>query len=234
MLKVLLNEFGFSPGFLDPLRLHYLTPITTLLFPEWGGDKLDSHKAFTVLYQLGCDLDLSCHFDNAEVTLNVALAEGFTGGDLFFLGMHGDDDNDGDKEGGGKRGMIADKKERTGMEEEKEAERQVEGREDKNDGKEEDSDVVDKEGRSLLRVQHRLGWGVLHRGRHMHGVEPLTSGRRCNLIVWMRSSKVRNKQCPMCMRAPSLMQVNGLDDGFREEKEGVQWAPAVVDVCCTL
>jgi hypothetical protein len=222
LLKVLLNEFGFSPGFLDPLRFHYLTPIAALLFPKWGGDKLDSHKAFTVLYELGCDLDLSCHFDNAEVTLNVALAEGFTGGDLFFLGMHGDDDNDGDK------------KEGKGTEEEKEAESQKEGKEDKRDGKEEDADVVDKEGRSLLRVQHRLGWGVLHRGRHMHGAEPLTSGRRCNLILWMRSSKVRNKLCPMCMRAPSLMHVGGLDDGFREEKEGVQWAPAVVDVCHTL
>ena len=62
-------------------------PITRLLFPDYGGDSLDSHKAFTVHYKIGQDLDLSYHYDNAEVTLNVSLGKEFTGGELFFGDM---------------------------------------------------------------------------------------------------------------------------------------------------
>lgn len=62
-------------------------PITKLLYPEWGGDALDSHKAFIVQYKIGEDVDLGYHYDNAEVTLNVSLGTTFTGGALYFTGL---------------------------------------------------------------------------------------------------------------------------------------------------
>ena len=85
--QILLDELGFDEGFFSPLRTNYLMPITRLLFPEYGGDSLDSHKAFTVHYKIGEDLDLSYHYDNAEVTLNVSLGKAFIGGELFFGDM---------------------------------------------------------------------------------------------------------------------------------------------------
>ena len=57
--------------------------LAQLLFPVWVDDGLDSHKAFIIQYATGEDLDLSYHFDNAEVTLNVNLGKQFTG-DLYF------------------------------------------------------------------------------------------------------------------------------------------------------
>ena len=177
---MLLNEFQFDEGLLEPLRLDYLTPLTSLLFPSWGGHCLDSHKAFTVTYELNHDRDLSCHYDNAEVTLNVALSGGYTGGDLYFLGANTSADS--------------------------------------------------SEVRTHTMCAHRRGWGVLHRGKHMHGAEPLLSGKRCNLIVWMRSSRVRNARCPMCEGVPDLLQVAGLDDGFRSADVKTQ-GQGVVDVC---
>ncbi|XP_053815296.1 2-oxoglutarate and iron-dependent oxygenase domain-containing protein 2 isoform X1 [Vidua chalybeata] len=80
---VLLNELGMDEPFLTPLR-ERLLPITALLYPELGGACLDSHKAFVVKYSLHEDLDLSSHYDNAEVTLNVSLGKEFTEGNLYF------------------------------------------------------------------------------------------------------------------------------------------------------
>lgn len=85
--QILLNELGFDNGFFSPLRTNYLMPITRILYPECGGDCLDSHKAFTVHYKIGEDLDLSYHYDNAEITLNVSLGKEFSGGELFFGDM---------------------------------------------------------------------------------------------------------------------------------------------------
>ncbi|MBN3296594.1 OGFD2 protein, partial [Amia calva] len=84
---ILLNELGFDEGFITPLRVDYLSPITALLYPECGGDCLDSHKAFVVKYAMHEDLDLSYHYDNAEVTLNVSLGEDFVEGNLYFGDM---------------------------------------------------------------------------------------------------------------------------------------------------
>lgn len=70
-------------AFLTPLR-ERLRPLTALLYPELGGGCLDSHKAFVVKYALHEDLDLSSHYDNAEVTLNVSLGKEFTEGNLYF------------------------------------------------------------------------------------------------------------------------------------------------------
>lgn len=66
--QIKLDELGFT-DFVSHLRQDYLSPITRLLFPDWGGDSLDSHKAFVVTYKDGADIDLSYHYDNAEVKL---------------------------------------------------------------------------------------------------------------------------------------------------------------------
>ncbi|XP_041855267.1 2-oxoglutarate and iron-dependent oxygenase domain-containing protein 2 isoform X2 [Melanotaenia boesemani] len=84
---ILLNELGFDESFITPLREQYLHPLTSLLFPDCGGHYLDSHKAFVVKYDMNEDLDLSYHYDNAEVTLNVSLGKEFTEGNLYFGDM---------------------------------------------------------------------------------------------------------------------------------------------------
>ena len=61
-----------NPEFFDVLREEYIKPITSVLYPEYGGATLDSHKVFVVKYRLGEDEDLACHFDNAEVGNDVA------------------------------------------------------------------------------------------------------------------------------------------------------------------
>lgn len=45
---------------------------------------------------------------------------------------------------------------------------------------------------------HKIGTAVLHAGRHRHGVHPLLSGQRRNLIVWFQSSQAKEaaKSCP--------------------------------------
>ncbi|KZS07537.1 2-oxoglutarate and iron-dependent oxygenase domain-containing protein 2 [Daphnia magna] len=62
---------------------------------------------------------------------------------------------------------------------------------------------------------HEAGMAVIHRGSALHCVLPLLSGRRVNLVMWMRSSSVRNLTCPMCGKTPDLEPVeNGWGDGF--------------------
>ena len=82
---------------MDPLREEYLNPISSLLYPDVLGEKdriLDSQRAFIVSYKLeegdgGSDesTELSLHYDNAEITLNVSLSDGFAGGELYFGGL---------------------------------------------------------------------------------------------------------------------------------------------------
>uniref|UniRef100_A0A3B3CZZ5 2-oxoglutarate and iron-dependent oxygenase domain containing 2 n=1 Tax=Oryzias melastigma TaxID=30732 RepID=A0A3B3CZZ5_ORYME len=84
---ILLNELGFDETFITPLREQYLLPLTSLLYPDCGGRCLDSHKAFVVKYDMNEDLDLSYHYDNAEVTLNVSIGKDFTEGNLYFGDM---------------------------------------------------------------------------------------------------------------------------------------------------
>lgn len=48
-------------------------------------------------------------------------------------------------------------------------------------------------------VEPRIGYGLLHVGRLLHQVTPITSGDRFAYIVWTRSWKdTRAKQCPCC------------------------------------
>jgi len=48
---------------------------------------LDSHRAFTVKYGPDIDQDLGFHYDNAEVTINIALNSSFEGSEIYFCGM---------------------------------------------------------------------------------------------------------------------------------------------------
>ncbi|XP_078106499.1 2-oxoglutarate and iron-dependent oxygenase domain-containing protein 2 isoform X2 [Sander vitreus] len=164
---ILLNELGFDEGFLTPLRELYLHPLTSLLYPDCGGRGLDSHKAFVVKYDMNEDLELSYHYDNAEVTLNVSLGKDFTEGNLYFGDM-----------------------------------RQV--------------PLSETE---CSEVEHRVTVGLLHRGQHMHGALPISSGQRWNLIIWMRASHERNQLCPMCNRRPTLVEGEGFADGFTKHPE---------------
>jgi len=45
--------------------------------------------------------------------------------------------------------------------------------------------------RERYELVHRVGHGALHAGSHRHGVRPLRSGQRTNLIAWLRSSRLR-------------------------------------------
>lgn len=174
---ILLNELGLDKFFITPLREKYLRPLASILYPDWGGGCLDSHKAFVVQYSEDKDLDLSCHYDNSEVTLNVSLGNEFTDGNLYFSDM---------------------------------------------------KEVPSNE-RRYTEVEHTIGHGILHRGQQVHGALPITSGERWNLIIWMRASSIRNKQCPMCNKEPQLVETVGEGDGFtmveKEDKE------ETVDVC---
>ncbi|KAM4706719.1 2-oxoglutarate and iron-dependent oxygenase domain-containing protein 2 [Discoglossus pictus] len=177
---VLLNELGFDDTFIRPLREIYLQPLTFLLFPDWVGGSLDSHKAFVVKYAVHEDLDLGGHYDNAEVTLNISLGKEFTDGNLYFSDM-----------------------------------RQVPANE-----------------RRYTEVEHLIGQGIFHRGQHVHGALPITSGERWNLIIWMRASAVRNELCPMCDRLPQLVETLGDGDGFT--KDDVEGQVETVDVCAVI
>lgn len=85
--QVLLHELGLDEPLVTPLRERFLQPLMALLYPDCGGGWLDSHRAFVVKYALGQDRELGCHYDNAELTLNVALGKTFTGGALYFGGL---------------------------------------------------------------------------------------------------------------------------------------------------
>ena len=64
-------------------------------------------------------------------------------------------------------------------------------------------------------VNMEVGRGILHSGRHLHGVMPIEEGYRHNIIIWMRSSEIRNMVCPMCNEVPVLEAVQGTaGDGF--------------------
>ena len=173
-LQILLNELGFDEQFITPLRENFITPITRLLYPECGGDSLDSHKAFVVTYKIGEDVDLNYHYDNAEITINVSLGKDFEEGSLYFGNM---------------RTVASDT--------------------------------------HYTEHIHKPTHGLLHRGQHKHGAMPITEGERYNLIIWMRSSAIRNLLCPMCDCKPDLIESVGFGDGFSKEQA------QTIQVCST-
>ena len=66
----------------------------------------------------------------------------------------------------------------------------------------------------LVTHEHNFSHGILHRGSHFHKALPIESGERWNLIIWMRSSKIRNKICPMCKETPNKIPAPYYGDGF--------------------
>lgn len=161
---VILSELGFGPGLLDPLVARYADALASALLPSHTRG-LDSHRAFTVLYNAadGGDRDLALHYDNAEVTLNINIGGDWQGGEVSFHGLATDPEDEAD----------------------------------------------------VAKVTLKRGWGVLHAGQELHKALPVTSGRRHNLVVWCRSSGVRNERCPMCYEAPRCMPTSLFgDEGF--------------------
>lgn len=63
-------------------------------------------------------------------------------------------------------------------------------------------------------VRNIPGHGVLHLSQQIHGSLPITNGERNNIVLWMRSSSIRNKLCPWCNAKPSLIPASGFGDGF--------------------
>ena len=51
----------------------------------YNANKLNFVHMFSVHYQNGGDLDLRIHADDSDVTLNISLNDGFTGGELIFV-----------------------------------------------------------------------------------------------------------------------------------------------------
>ncbi|XP_059154176.1 2-oxoglutarate and iron-dependent oxygenase domain-containing protein 2-like isoform X1 [Physella acuta] len=66
----------------------------------------------------------------------------------------------------------------------------------------------------MVKISHEMCFGLLHCGRQHHSALPLNQGIRYNLVIWMRSSEVRNKMCPMCHDVPDLIEVPIAGDGF--------------------
>mmetsp|Transcript_136 Transcript_136/g.309 ORF Transcript_136/g.309 Transcript_136/m.309 type:complete len:352 (+) Transcript_136:103-1158(+) len=68
--------------------------------------------------------------------------------------------------------------------------------------------ATDKEDSPPFEVALKRGHGVFHAGLELHKALPITSGRRHNLILWCRSSGIRNDMCPMCFRQPRVVPTN--------------------------
>ncbi|RUS87790.1 hypothetical protein EGW08_004455 [Elysia chlorotica] len=75
-------------------------------------------------------------------------------------------------------------------------------------GQEEDLDM------EPVVVKQQMGHCIMHRSRQFHFAHPITSGVRTNMIVWMRSSSIRNQMCPMCGQTPDIQEVQIAGDGF--------------------
>ena len=44
---------------------------------------------------------------------------------------------------------------------------------------------------------HKLGYAIMHLGRHRHGAEDITSGERMNLVIWSYSYNLRSSTANM-------------------------------------
>jgi len=67
----------------------------------------------------------------------------------------------------------------------------------------------------VANVVLKRGHAVFHAGWELHQAQPVSSGRRHNLILWCRSSGIRNFCCPMCSSAPRVLPTSALsDEGF--------------------
>lgn len=73
---------------------------------------------------------------------------------------------------------------------------------------------------TCLLSSHKIGYGILHRGQQYHGSLSIASGERLNLILWMRSSSIRNSLCPRCGLKPSHIPCDNYGDGFTKLEDG--------------
>merc|ERR1711972_1044263 len=69
-----------------------------------------------------------------------------------------------------------------------------------------------------------LGLAVVHTGSEFHAAGPVDSGFRLNLVFWLRSSRFRNRRCPMCLKkAPvSLVRICDGDLGGEGYSQGLE------------
>lgn len=79
------------PSLLNPFLTHVVAPLAAALFPDAG--MLDHHRSFIVQYRQGGDVDLATHYDDAEVSVNIALSpeSDFEGGELLLGGLNTDE-----------------------------------------------------------------------------------------------------------------------------------------------
>ena len=68
--------------------------------------------------------------------------------------------------------------------------------------------ATNKDDGKSVEAKLRRGWGVFHAGLELHKATPISNGRRHNLILWCRSSDVRNDLCPMCFQQPNVVPTN--------------------------
>ena len=63
--------------------------------------------------------------------------------------------------------------------------------------------------------ENKATFGIFHRGEQLHEASEITQGERYNLIIWLRSSPIRNKMCPMCRKKPNeLVEAVRYGEGF--------------------
>ncbi|KAK1387072.1 2-oxoglutarate and Fe(II)-dependent oxygenase superfamily protein [Heracleum sosnowskyi] len=83
---VVLADLGMET-MIGKLMKDFILPMSTIFFPEVGGDTIDSYHGFIVEYGADTAHHLDFHVDDSEVTLNVCLGEKFYGGELFLRGV---------------------------------------------------------------------------------------------------------------------------------------------------
>jgi hypothetical protein len=242
---VLLYELGFQP-FLDELLADYLEPVLKVAVPddfvevpidgkseigfhdlenliEWDTPLLDAHKVFTVAYQSQDYPDQHPETGRWQTTLRRDLkdstASGGHGNKTLLpydeaLSVHTDNGEAtinlhlaGDWTGGdlhmfGKLGP------------------------DENYNKAVTTiKASGADGTRFTRSgQDSLGLAVMHTGSEFHAAGPVNSGFRLNLVFWLRSSKFRNRRCPMCLtNAPvSLVRIGDGDLGGEGYSQGLE------------
>lgn len=193
---VLLHELGFQ-DFLDQFISEYLNPVAKAAVPDdFKGGDIDSHKVFTVAYQATDYKTQDLSTGKRRTTLREGPSDQklsvHTDNAEATLNLHlagnwsgGDLNVYGKGSSGTYAGDLVE--------------------------------VVQPERKMAFsrNGEHSQGLALFHGGSEFHEACPVSSGWRLNLIMWLRSSKVRNDQCPMCNKPPSLIQIESFSgDGF--------------------
>mmetsp|Transcript_108393 Transcript_108393/g.209835 ORF Transcript_108393/g.209835 Transcript_108393/m.209835 type:complete len:421 (+) Transcript_108393:67-1329(+) len=222
---VLLYELGFQ-SFLDTLVQEYLNPVCRVCVPDDFVDKdaeasgepsvLDSHRVFTVAYRTAdyenvdpCTKKRRTTFrDDAPFDTKLTV---HTDNSEATMNLH----LAGDWTGGalnfyGKLGKEESYDEAVAnIRKQKDA---VKIALQRNGGDAEDSSI---------------GMACFHTGSEFHEACPVDSGWRLNLVVWLRSSRMRNAQCPMCNKCGPGLKVARVGEG---EGSGFTVPPCVQEL----